>query len=84
MWRGKPNHCFLVGVATDGVTELYLAIARDEADAEQLMSRRYSAKPNEQIKARAAWPDDVTRECGIALQQHGSFAALDLVWVKSS
>jgi hypothetical protein len=84
MWRGKPNHCFLVAVSAAGATELYLVIARDETDAEHLMSRRYSARPNEQVKARGVWPDELAGETGIALSQHGSFAALDLVWVKSS
>jgi hypothetical protein len=83
MWRGKPNHCFLVAIATGGVSETYMVIARDEADAEALMSRRYSAKPQEKIHACTAWPDEVAQKCGISLQQHGAFAALDLVWVKS-
>jgi hypothetical protein len=83
MWRGKPNHCFVAAVSAGNGTELYLVIARDEQDAQQLMGRRYSAKPDEKITTRAVWPDDVAKQCGINLDAHGAFAALDLVWVKS-
>ena len=84
MFRGKPNHCFVVSVTTGDASELFLAIARDEADAEQTLSRRYSAKAGETVKCQAKCSDEITQVCGIDLKQHGSFAALDLVWLKAN
>jgi hypothetical protein len=84
MWRGKPNHCFIVSVTTGDASELYLAIARDEADAEHVITRRYTAHPGENVKCEAQCTDEIVRKCKINLDQHGAFAVLDLVWIKTA
>jgi len=65
------NHAYVVVASLPGATELHVAVATDEADACEIISRRADARPGEYITVASVIHDDVAQKIGADLFRHG-------------